>query len=205
MSEPIQIVIIASTPALRAGLRAMLDAQDILILETLAAPTQLQRAADVLVLSDPALLPELGRALSADMLPGVLLLSDDLQPVSELRDMALRGWGLLLRESEPEELQAALRSIAQGLVVLARPLATSISDVHQPALTFEQGPELLTTREQEVLTSLSQGLANKQIARQLSISEHTVKFHISAILAKLGASSRTDAVRLALRRGMITL
>src|SRR5437588_4256415 len=65
--------------------------------------------------------------------------------------------------------------------------------------------ESLTTREREVLELVSQGLSNKLIARRLQISEHTVKFHISSISSKLGASSRTDAVSRGLRRGLITL
>jgi DNA-binding NarL/FixJ family response regulator len=65
--------------------------------------------------------------------------------------------------------------------------------------------EALTTREREVLELLSRGLPNKLIARRLQISEHTVKFHVSSIYAKLGASSRTDAVSRGVRRGLITL
>jgi len=65
--------------------------------------------------------------------------------------------------------------------------------------------EALTAREREVLELLSQGLPNKLIARRLQISEHTVKFHVSSIYAKLGATSRTDAVSRGVRRGLITL
>jgi DNA-binding CsgD family transcriptional regulator len=65
--------------------------------------------------------------------------------------------------------------------------------------------EALTSREREVLELLSQGLPNKLIARRLQISEHTVKFHVSSIYAKLGATSRTDAVSRGVRRGLITL
>jgi len=65
--------------------------------------------------------------------------------------------------------------------------------------------ERLTPRELEVLDVLSQGLSNRAIAARLQISEHTVKFHISSIFAKLGAENRTDAVRLGVRAGLITL
>jgi NarL family two-component system response regulator YdfI len=65
--------------------------------------------------------------------------------------------------------------------------------------------EALTTREREVLELLSRGLPNKLIARRLQISEHTVKFHVSSIYTKLGATSRTDAVSRGVRRGLITL
>jgi NarL family two-component system response regulator YdfI len=65
--------------------------------------------------------------------------------------------------------------------------------------------EPLTARETEVLQHLAQGLANKQIAALLSISEHTVKFHVSSIYSKLGAANRTEAVRIGARRGLILL
>ena len=73
------------------------------------------------------------------------------------------------------------------------------------SVQLEATDDVLTTREHEVLELVSQGLSNKLIARQLQISEHTVKFHIASVSAKLGASSRTDAVRLGLRKGLITL
>ena len=66
-------------------------------------------------------------------------------------------------------------------------------------------PEHLTPREREVLEMMSEGLSNKEIAAQLKISPHTVKFHISSILGKLGASSRTEATTIGLRRGLITI
>lgn len=65
--------------------------------------------------------------------------------------------------------------------------------------------ETLTARELQVLTLLADGLANKQIARALSLSEETIKFHLASIFGKLGASNRTDAVRQALRRGLVPL
>jgi len=73
------------------------------------------------------------------------------------------------------------------------------------ALNLSSPDEALTNREREVLELVSQGLSNKLIARRLQISEHTVKFHISSISTKLGASSRTDAVSRGVRRGLITL
>ena len=65
--------------------------------------------------------------------------------------------------------------------------------------------ETLTTREREVLALMARGLPNKQIAARLSISLHTVKFHVASVLAKLGASSRTEAVTLGARRGAVSL
>jgi DNA-binding NarL/FixJ family response regulator len=72
-------------------------------------------------------------------------------------------------------------------------------------MNIDSPEEPLTLREREVLEMLSRGLSNKMIARRLSISEHTVKFHVSSIYTKLGAASRTDAVSRGVRRGLITL
>ena len=72
-------------------------------------------------------------------------------------------------------------------------------------LDTAEGGEELTPREVEVLSLLSEGIPNKTIARRLGISEHTVKFHVGSVLSKLGASSRTEAVTIAARRGLILL
>src|SRR5205814_4411752 len=105
------------------------------------------------------------------------------------------------------ELQAAVAAAAQGMTVLPLALSRRLLNPRPALHTLEDGPpnEPLTAREHEVLELISQGLSNKLIARRLQISEHTVKFHISSISSKLGASSRTDAVSRGLRRGLITL
>ena len=91
--------------------------------------------------------------------------------------------------------------------MLSQPLARQMLGPRAGVATLEDTTldEPLTTRELEVLELLSQGLPNKQIARRLQISEHTVKFHVSSIYAKLGASSRTEAVGRGARAGLITL
>jgi len=73
------------------------------------------------------------------------------------------------------------------------------------ALSGEVEQEALTAREQEVLAHLAQGMSNKAIAHALGISDQTVKFHVAAIIAKLGAANRTDAVRRAIRRGLVAI
>ena len=79
-------------------------------------------------------------------------------------------------------------------------LMAAADDVDEPPLV-----ESLTARELEVLTLLADGLPNKQIARDLGVSDETIKFHLASIFGKLGASNRTDAVRQALRRGLVPL
>jgi DNA-binding NarL/FixJ family response regulator len=107
------------------------------------------------------------------------------------------------------QLQAAVSAVAQGLIVLSTMQAEYMLEERRTAEFGDINPilpgEALTIREREVLELLGQGLPNKLIARKLQISEHTVKFHVSSIYAKLGATSRTDAVSRGVRRGLITL
>ena len=102
-------------------------------------------------------------------------------------------------DASAEELCAAVHALSQGLITGARPLMSATDEDN----TSAPGP--LTDREAEVLTLLSKGLANKQIAVKLGISEHTVKFHVSSIYTKLNATNRTQAVREGLRNGWIVL
>ena len=107
-------------------------------------------------------------------------------------------WGVLPQETSASELCAAVRALAQGLVVGTPQLLFDSANG-----SVERGP--LTEREAEVLGWLAKGLANKQIAAELGISEHTVKFHVSSIYTKLNATNRTQAVREGLRNGWILL
>ncbi|HEV2236065.1 MAG TPA: response regulator transcription factor [Ktedonobacterales bacterium] len=122
------------------------------------------------------------------------------------------GLGLLPRDAAPEDIVATLDAVGRGLVVLDRELAGALaaptraedlpSAAAAPAEAHE-GP--LTARELEVLQLLAEGLPNKIIAVRLKVSEHTAKFHVASIMTKLGAASRTEAVTLAARRGLLLL
>jgi DNA-binding NarL/FixJ family response regulator len=110
----------------------------------------------------------------------------------------------LLKEATADELAAAVSAVARGLVVFDPSLATLIANrPHEHPLLLEGS--VLSDREIEVLGLVAAGLPNKGIARQLGISEHTVKFHVGTILGKLGAASRTEAVTLAVRGGILPL
>lgn len=117
----------------------------------------------------------------------------------------MRAWGLLSPESSELELIAAVLAVHEGLLAAAPALMRPLLG---PTITREADTELaeeLTERELDVLQLLAEGLANKQIALQLNISEHTVKFHSSAIYAKLGVTNRTEAVRRGARLGLLVL
>ena len=120
------------------------------------------------------------------------------------------GFGALQRDATGEEIVAAIAAVAGGLMTLDRRWAGALlatperSQAPIPERLADR-EEPLTARELEVLQLLAEGLPNKRIAAQLHISEHTAKFHVSAILLKLGAASRTEAVTLAARRGLLIL
>ena len=190
----IRVLLDIGSPALRAGLSALLSS-DKTIKVVNDSPDE-DSEADVVIASasyTSFLQNGSGEASSA----AILLLSDDPRPVQELRRSA-RVWGALPADASTDELRAAVHALSQGLIV-----GTS-------SLLFESGNEPLaagplTERESEVLGLLSRGLANKQIAVELGISEHTVKFHVSSIYTKLNVTNRTEAVRAGLRGGWIAL
>ncbi len=114
--------------------------------------------------------------------------------------LAAGARGVLIRGADATAIGAAIRAIAAGLLVIDPALAAGVLRARPP-----RPAEGLTPREREVLELLASGASNKEIASELGISGHTAKFHVVAILEKLGAASRTEAVMLAARSGMLTL
>jgi len=204
---PTRVFVVAPTPTLRAGLRSMLAAADLLVvgeagLSAGPVPAPALSEADVVLVADEELLEETALSVSEDGTQSLLLLSEDEGATSRLRTLSLRGWGVVSTDAPSEELGAAVAAVAQGLTVLPKSLAERLLD--EPA-AVEELSEPLTARESEVLGLLGHGLSNKMIARELHISEHTVKFHISSLYSKLGVSNRTEAVSQGARHGLISL
>jgi two-component system nitrate/nitrite response regulator NarL len=142
-----------------------------------------------------------GRLEAPDLGAPVLALVPD-EAAGELA-LAAGARGLLLRDAAPGALLAALQAVALGLTVFdstLSPVRPTSRAAPSPA-----SPEALTPREREVLALLAEGLSNKAIADRLAISEHTAKFHVNAVLAKLGVQRRTEAVVRAARLGLVTL
>ena len=136
--------------------------------------------------------------------PPVLLLLEQATQNKVNRAIQLGIRGVLPADVAAVQLISAVVAVAKGLVVLqpgepALAAASTRTRNGGAAELFEP----LTPREKEVLQMLASGLGNKQIAAHLKISEHTAKFHVASILSKLGASSRTEAVSMGLRRGLI--
>jgi DNA-binding NarL/FixJ family response regulator len=132
--------------------------------------------------------------------PTLVLLHDELR-TTEL--IAAGARGVLNANADAETITQALAALAANLIVVDANLPL-ISNSH-PVSTLVPPLDILTSRELEVLRLVAEGLPNKQIALRLNISEHTIKFHINAIMGKLGVQSRTEAVVRATRQGLIAL
>jgi DNA-binding NarL/FixJ family response regulator len=191
----------------RAGLRSMLaNAEEIgvQVVGEAASPAGLAFSeADVVLLMDEELLEEAAIAVAEDGTQALVVISEEDHVVSRLRALPLKGWGIVPPDAPPEELAGAVSAAAQGLIVLHKPLTERL--LQEPAASIAELSEPLTAREREVLDLLGRGLSNKLIARELHISEHTVKFHISSLYAKLGVNNRAEAVSQAARHGLISL
>lgn len=188
-ADVIRVLLSVSSPALRAGLSALLASDDEIRIVNNSLNEETE--ADV-VIASASTIPLMENESAA-----ILLLSDEQVNVGEMRRMH-RVWGILPTDSSPEELTAAVRALSQGLIVGTPTLL--FESENEP---LERGP--LTERESEVLGLLAKGLANKQIAAALGISEHTVKFHVSSIYQKLNVTNRAEAVRAGLRGGWVAL
>jgi two-component system, NarL family, response regulator YdfI len=205
------VAVVAPALAVRAGLRLLLNAsasvEVIAEAATLADLQPLPEETDVLVLAEGAYTQPDVSDLRRDR-PGIGVLFLVAEEKLQIDSGSLRtGLGYLPLESSAEELIAAVMAVKEGLWVGTPVLFQGLFDRIPTGVIEQPGPpsEPLTDRENQVLQLLAHGLANKQIALSLGISEHTVKFHISAIYSKLGASNRTEAVRLGVLHGLITL
>lgn len=136
--------------------------------------------------------------------PAIVLLSADAQPAWSSEVLRLGVRAMLSRDAAPAEVLAAVEAASTGLAVVdPHDLEALLSASNPTAASAES--TVLTPRELEVLRLMAEGAANKNIAWKLGISEHTVKFHVASILAKLNASTRTEAVAIGIRKGMILI
>ncbi len=213
----IRVLMSATSEIVRAGLEALLTASPALAVVG-SAPDVATLAHQAEDLQPDVILAELEPpdddtiaallALSASSHPAaIVVLTDD--PFSAWAAEALRAGirAILPRQASAGEIVAAVEAAAAGLVVLHRDAleALLLIPASAPRALPSSPNQTLTPREIEVLGMLAEGLGNKAIAWRLDISEHTVKFHVGSILAKLNASSRTEAVTLGIRQGLIML
>ena len=139
--------------------------------------------------------------------PAIVVLADAEDDAWAADALRLGVRGILPRKASTDEILATVVAAGVGLVVLHSDLLEDLLPQNEPPTSvLPTSPmQALTPREIEVLGMLALGLGNKTIAKQLGISEHTVKFHVSSIFSKLNASSRTEAVTLGARLGLIML
>jgi DNA-binding NarL/FixJ family response regulator len=212
----LRILIVADDPLARAGLSTLLAQQPgCRVVGQMAADPDVLEGLRLyqpdVVVWDLGWESALGPPDTPPGLEHLTEVQDTGQPVVALLPDARYGalvWtagvrSLLLRTVDTATLALAIPAVARGLVVCDADLVAALSPTRQPALL--SSAEALTPREQEVLALLAEGLPNKTIADRLHVSEHTIKFHVNAILAKLGAQSRTEAVVRATRLGLLLL
>jgi two-component system nitrate/nitrite response regulator NarL len=209
-AAPLRLALVAEDPLARGALsRALSEQASELWVVHAGTQAELESTAgeapDVVLWDTGLRLDAEARVEAPDLGAPVLALVAD-EAAGEVA-LTAGARGLLFRDVAPAPLVAGLLAVARGLTVFdpalqeVRASARGITSATQGAA----GPDTLTPREREVLGLLAEGLSNKAIADRLSISEHTAKFHVNAVLAKLGVQRRTEAVVRAARMGLVTL
>jgi DNA-binding NarL/FixJ family response regulator len=205
----IRIVLVDDHPVVRAGLRALLEGQDDFAVVGEAADARSAEAVvraqrpDVVLMDLNLGAGEGGAQLTAVVRaepdpPEVLVLTTYDTDADVLRALDAGARGYLLKDAPPADLFAGIRATAKGETVLAPTVAAMV--VRRAGTG---GRDAVTEREVEVLELLSRGLGNKEMARELFVSEATVKSHLAHIYAKLGVDTRTGAVATAIERRII--
>jgi len=215
----ISVFNVAASPLARAGLENLLTARQIEVAGSVANMDDLEDrlselTVDVILVDgsgepfEPFLDALVASGIASDF--NVVLLAEAASPAAS--EAALRAGvrAVMPSDTSPDQLVAALHAAANGLTVLhpaqvPAHVNNGLSSGAARSLPVDELAEPLTPREGEVLQMLASGLGNKEIAAKLAISEHTVKFHVASILGKLGAASRTEAVTLGIRRGLVLL
>jgi DNA-binding NarL/FixJ family response regulator len=219
----ISVLIVDDHPVVRRGLRVLLEVQDGIEVAgeagdgatALALASELTPDVILLDLKLPgmdglAVLAELkaranaapDRAVPGGAAPGraarVLVLTSATEPASASLAVRSGAAGVLYKDVDPDALVRAIRSVHDGHLLLAPEAAGNLVRAGS-GWGAVAGLDALTSREREVLAEIAKGRSNREIARALTVSEKTVKAHVSAVLAKLGVQDRTQAALLAVR------
>jgi two-component system nitrate/nitrite response regulator NarL len=200
VTEPIRVALLTDDPLLRTGLSSLLaQVGSIDVVEPTAAQVALWDAG----VDGDRTISRLAELKDLPV-PTVAIVSD---PSHVAPALAAGARGVVLRDQVGPDIRAALAAVRSGLTVMDSALAEGLvpHTPAKPAPTPGKGRGDLTEREKQVVQLLSEGLSNKLIADRLGISDHTAKFHVNGVMMKLGASTRTEAVVEAMRRGLIKL
>ena len=211
----IRVFIVAASSFARTGVQSLFEGKDVEVvgsapnLDSLGDQVSDAGADIILVEASAEQLEAVIDSLTSSELASeanVVLLSDDAEPRGFAEAMRAGVRAFLPGDLPRDQLLVALEAVAAGLVVLHPTEVDAMFPATDPVpRALPELAEPLTPREIEVLQMLASGLGNKEIATRLEISEHTVKFHVASILGRLGASSRTEAVSLGFRRGLVLL
>jgi two-component system, NarL family, nitrate/nitrite response regulator NarL len=197
----LRVAVVAEDPLVRSGLVSLLGTEpDLSVLSEPSVPdsARLAETGTALIVLDLGDGLSVERSFAAERIPTLALVRDTEEALDALHAGAR---GVLQRSVDGERLLAALRALAAGVAVFEPALLRALL----AGRVTPADAQTLTPRETEVLELMAEGLSNKLIADQLKISDHTAKFHVNAILNKLGAGTRTEAVVLAARRGLLML
>lgn len=186
--SPPTVLVTLGSPVLAAGVQAILGAAGLV-------PAPEGTEPDVLIVDD-------GWLDDPTPLDGATVVSLGSRTWTELLpDLCPGGWACLPPDATPAELIAAVHAAAAGLTTLPPPWLSPPAGDDPP----DPGDVTLTPRERDVLALLAEGLSNKRAARDLSVSESTVKFHVQALYSKLGVQSRAGAVARGIALGLVTV
>jgi DNA-binding NarL/FixJ family response regulator len=211
----IRVFIVAASPLARAGLENLIVARGVEVAGSAANIDALvsqlpDLAVDAILIDssgeafEPLVDSVVASGLASDV--SVVLLAEAASPGVFSEGLRAGISAVLPGDISPDQLVAALQAASSGLVVLhPAQFQSAVPAAFVASRPLGELAEPLTPRESEVLQMLASGLGNKEIAAKLGISEHTVKFHVASILGKLGAASRTEAVSLGIRRGLVLL
>ena len=204
---PIRVLIADDHAVVRRALRTFLELQDDIdvVGEATDGETCVAVAAELspdVILLD-LLMPgvggveALGRLRDAGSTARVLVITSFTDPAVSVPAVRAGAAGVIFKDVEPRDLASAIRSVHAGHTLLQPDVAAALM-APDPAAASP-----LTARERDVLAEITQGRSNREIARALSLSEKTVKTHVSNVLMKLGVADRTQAALLAVRRGLV--
>jgi len=210
----VAIVIYSADPVLRRSLEQLLREDPALTVVGVAHdPAAMLRLIDQnhvdAVLVDTPLLEQLADWRFGHDRTAIMVLVDGADEEDSLDALYAGARAILPRSAERNEIVPAIKAVIKGLAVLPHELLAMLLDRTAAAEELPDGNDevgaRLTPRELEVLAAMADGVSNKAIARRLGISFHTAKFHVAAILAKLNADSRTEAVTRAAQLGLVML